>query len=109
LHDKTKFKQYLSTNSALQRIIERNFNTRRETTPKKKQETNLHTTDPKEENHTSIIPTVRIKITERTNLWSLISVNINVLSHPIKRRRLTGCIHKQDTGFFFTQEIHLSN
>jgi hypothetical protein len=31
-HDKTTFTQYLSTNPALQRIME-NFNTRRETTP----------------------------------------------------------------------------
>jgi hypothetical protein len=32
-HDKTKYKQYLSTNSALQRTINGNSNTRRETTP----------------------------------------------------------------------------
>ena len=32
-HDKTKFTQYLSTNSALQRVIRENSNTRMETTP----------------------------------------------------------------------------
>jgi hypothetical protein len=33
VHDKNKFTQYLSTNPALQRIIDGNSNTKRETTP----------------------------------------------------------------------------
>jgi hypothetical protein len=38
--DKTRFTQYHSTNQALQRIIKENTNTRREMTPRKKQENN---------------------------------------------------------------------
>jgi len=49
-HDKTKFIQYLSTNPALQRIInfKKNSNTRRETTPYRKQECNFLAMKPKE-------------------------------------------------------------
>ena len=39
--EKTKLNQNLSTNPALQKIVEENSNTRRKTTPKKKQEINL--------------------------------------------------------------------
>ena len=48
------------------------FKTRRETTAKKKQEINLLTTNPKEENHISIIPPLTTKITGSNNHWSLI-------------------------------------
>ena len=53
-HDKTKFTQYLSTNPALQRIIDGKCHTRRETTPEKKQEGNLPSINPKEDSHTNI-------------------------------------------------------
>jgi hypothetical protein len=43
-----------------------NFNTRRETTPKKKHEANF-TTNSKEENYTSIIPPLTTKITGSNN------------------------------------------
>jgi len=39
-HEKTKFKQYLSTNTVLQRIIERKFQHKDRTTHKKNQEIN---------------------------------------------------------------------
>jgi len=85
-HDETKFTQYLSTNPTLQRIIDENLNTRRETTPYKKQESNLLTTSPKEESHTNIIPPLTTKITGNNNPYS-ISLNINELNFPIKRQR----------------------
>jgi hypothetical protein len=50
-----------------------NFNTRRETTPYKKQESNL-STNPKEESHTNIIPPLTTKITGTNNHYSLISL-----------------------------------
>jgi hypothetical protein len=84
----TKFKQYLSTNPALQKIIEGKSKTR-ETTPNKKQGINLFTTNPKEDSHTNIIPPLTTKITGSNNHWSLISLNINGLNSPIKRHRLT--------------------
>jgi hypothetical protein len=38
-----------------------NANTRRETTPKKKQESNLLSINPKEDSHTNIIPPINNK------------------------------------------------
>jgi hypothetical protein len=52
-HDKTKFTQYLFMNPALQRIKMENTNTRRETTHYKKQESNLLSTNSKEDRHTN--------------------------------------------------------
>ena len=52
-HDKTKFKQYLSTNPALQRIIKEKKNTRTETMPQKKQQSNP-LTNQKEDSHRNI-------------------------------------------------------
>jgi len=77
-----------------------NSNTRRETTPQKKQESNLLATNPKEERDTNIIPPLTTKITGNNNHYSLISLNINGLSSPIKRQRLTDWIHKEDPAFF---------
>jgi hypothetical protein len=61
-----------------------NTNTRRETTPWKKQESNLLSTNPKEDSHTNI--KITSKITESNNHHSLISLNINGLNSPIKRQ-----------------------
>jgi hypothetical protein len=44
-----------------------NTNARRETTPQKKQESNL-STNPKEDNHINIIPLLTIKLTGSNNL-----------------------------------------
>jgi len=44
-------------------------------TPKKKQETNFLSKSPKEENHTSIIPPLKTKVTGSNNYWSLISMD----------------------------------
>ena len=48
-----------------------------ETTPKKKQEINLCTTNPKEEKHTNVILPLITKVTGTHNPWSLIYLNIN--------------------------------
>jgi hypothetical protein len=59
-------------------------NTRRETTPQKKQESNLPSTNPKEDSHTNIIPPLRTKIIGSNNLYSLIEIPkemFNILSH----------------------------
>ena len=58
-------------------------NARRETTLKENQESNHLATNPKEENHTNIIPPLTTKITGSNNHWSLISLNINGLNFPI--------------------------
>ena len=52
-HYKNKFTQYLFTNPALQRIVNVKHKGR-ETTCKKKQESNILSTNPKEDNHTKI-------------------------------------------------------
>ena len=85
-----------------------NANTRKETTPQKKQESNL-STNSKHNRHTNIIPPLTTKITGSNNHFSLISLNINGLNSPIKRHRLTDWIHKQDPAFCCIQETHLSD
>jgi hypothetical protein len=84
-----------------------NTNTRRETTPKKKQESNLLSTNPIEDNNTNI--KIISIITGSNNHYSLISFNINGLNSPIKRLRLTDWICKQDPAFCCIQETHLSD
>jgi len=54
LQAKIRFKMCLSTNLALQRILERKLNTWRVPTPKKKQNINHFTTNSKGENHMDI-------------------------------------------------------
>jgi hypothetical protein len=86
--DNTKCKQYLSAKSILQKIIDRNSNWRRLTTPKKTQEiSNLAPSKPKDTHthmhintHIIIIITITIKIRGIINYWSLTSLNINGLS-----------------------------
>jgi hypothetical protein len=84
----------------------KNSNTRRGTTPLKKQESNL-STNPKEDSHTNI--KIISKITGSNNHYSLISLSINGLNSPIKRHRLTDWICKQDPTFCCLQETHLSD
>jgi exonuclease III len=83
-------------------------NTRKETTPYKKQENNL-SPNLKEDSHINIILLLTTKITGNSNHFSLISLNINGLSSPIKIHRLTDWICKQDPAFCCIQETHLSN
>jgi hypothetical protein len=85
-----------------------NSNTRRKIKHKKKQETNP-TTNPKEENHTSVIPPLTTKITGSNYHWSLIPLKIDGLNSPIKRHRLTGCIHKQDPEFRCIRETYITD
>lgn len=51
--------------------------------------------------------TTDIKITGINNLWSLISIHINVLNSPIKSLRLTKWMGKQDPPPGYIQERHL--
>jgi hypothetical protein len=53
------------------------------TTPKETQSINYLTTNPKEENHTNVIPLQTTKISG-TNDWSSISLNINRFNSLIK-------------------------
>ena len=55
-----------------------NTNTRRETTPWKKQESNLLSTNPKEDSHTNM--KITSKLTGSKNHYSLISLNISALN-----------------------------
>jgi hypothetical protein len=68
-------------------------NTRRKTTPYKKQISNF-STNPKEDSHTNIIRSLPTKITGSNNHVSLISPNINGLNSPIKRHRQTEYINR---------------
>ena len=69
-----------------------NTNKGRETTHKKNQESNLLSTNPKEDNNTNI--KITSKIAGSNNHYSSISLNINGLNSSIKRLRLTDGIHK---------------
>jgi exonuclease III len=52
-------------------------------------------------------PNLTTKITGSKNYFSLISLNINGLNSPIKRRRLIDWLHKQNPTFCYLQETHL--
>jgi hypothetical protein len=81
-----------------------NTNTRKETTLQGKQESNLLSTNPKEDSHTNIISPLTTKITGSNNLYNLVSLNINGLNSPIKRHKLTDWIHKQNPAFCCIQK-----
>jgi hypothetical protein len=70
--------------------------------PRKKQESNLLSTNPKEDSHTNVIATLRTKIIGSNNHRSLISLNINGLNSSIKRHRLTDWTRKEDPAFCCT-------
>ena len=76
--------------------------------PQKKQESNP-LTNLKEDSNKNRIPTLTTKITRSNNHFSLISLNINGLSSPIKRHRLREWIHKRDQAFCYIQETHISD
>jgi hypothetical protein len=101
--DKIKFKQYLSTNSALQR--KKNSNTRKVPAPKKGQDIKHLTTKTKAESHKHIKPSTKTNISGTNSHLSLIFLNINGLNSPIKRYKLTnfmfikGKIHQEKSQF----------
>jgi exonuclease III len=70
------------------------------------QESNLFSTNPKEDSHTNI--KITSKLTGSNNHYSLLSLPINGLNFPIKRHRLADWICKQDPAFGCIQETHLS-
>ena len=80
-------------------------------------------TTPEKENHRVVPPpgrapgaaypqshthTNKNKITGISNLWSLISLNINGLHSPVQRHRLTEWMQKHDQSFCCMQETHLN-
>ena len=83
-------------------------NTRRETIPQKKQESNLFLKNPEEDSHTNIMLPLTTKTRRSNSHYSLISLNINGLNYPIKKHRLTDWLCEQDPTFFCIQETHLS-
>jgi hypothetical protein len=95
-HDKTKFTQYLSTNTALQRIIDGKYQHKEGNCTLEKQENKLLLTNSKEYSHTNIKITLKItsRVTRCNNHHSLIYLNISGLNSPIKRYRLTDWICK---------------
>jgi exonuclease III len=53
------------------------------------------------------MPALTAKIIGSNNYVSLISLNVNGFSSPIKRHRLTDWLHKQDPTFCCLHETHL--
>jgi hypothetical protein len=53
------------------------------------------------------IPTLKTKITGSNNYFSLVSLNVKGFNSPIKRHRLTDCLHKHGPTFCYIQETHL--
>ena len=89
--DKTRFKQYLSMNLALQKVLEGKVK------PKEISYTHKNTDNryshiskfQRREMHTTPPTKTKRKISGTSNHWSLISINISGLNSPIKRQRLT--------------------
>jgi hypothetical protein len=94
-HDKVKFTQYHSINPVLQSIIDRKLQHKKGNYTQEEQESNILSTNPREDSHTNIILPLTTKITGSNNHYSLISLNINGLYSLIKRHRLTDWICKQ--------------
>ena len=67
---------------------------------------NLLSSNPKEDDHSNI--KITSKIRGSNNHYFLISLNINGLNAPIKRHSLTEWIRKHDPIFCCIQETHLS-
>jgi hypothetical protein len=117
--NKTKFKQYLSTNPALQRILEGKLQHKEDTCTKKQKQNKTKqkkgqdikhlTTKSKAESHKHIKPPTKTNISGNNNHLFLISLNINRFNSPIKRHKLTDWIHKRDPAFCCIQETHLNN
>jgi hypothetical protein len=97
--DKTKFKQYVSTNPALQRILERKLQQKEDTCTKGQDILHL-TTKSKAESHKHIKPPTTTNISGTKSHLSLIFLSINELNSPIKRHKLTDWISKQDPAFY---------
>ena len=86
-----------------------NFNPVRLSIYKKIQEiNNFIPLKPVKEKHTHTTNT-NIKITGSNNHWTLVSLNINVVNSTVKRHRLKGWIHKQNTSFCSRKGTNRSN
>ena len=105
-HDKKQIHTLTFRESNPSKYKNRKKNTRTETTPYKKQESNP-STNQKEDIHKNRMQTLTTKIIGSNNYFSLISLNINGFSSPIKRHRLTDWLQKQDPIVYCLQETHL--
>jgi len=100
-HDKIKFKQYLSTNPALQRLINGKAKYKEASCTLEKARNKSFCNKTKEK-HISIIPPTNMKIIGSNSQYSLISLNSNGLNSSINR--LTYWIHNEDPAFCCLQE-----
>jgi hypothetical protein len=85
---KTKFKQYLSINPALQRILKGKIQ-HKEDACTKGQDIKHLTTKSKTESHKPIKSPTKTNMSGINSYLFLISLNINGLNSPIKRQKLT--------------------
>jgi hypothetical protein len=92
--DKTKFKHYLPTNSALQRLLEGKLQHKKDTYTKERKDIEHLTTKSKAESHKHIKPPIKTNISGTNSHLSLISLNINRFNSTIKRHNLTDWTRK---------------
>ena len=76
---------------------------------KKEQDIKHLTTKSKAESQKHMKLPTKTNVSGTNSHLSLISLNINGLSSPIKRHKLTDWTHKQDPTFFCIQETHFNN
>jgi hypothetical protein len=106
-YNKTKFKQYLSTNPGLRRIIEGKRQLKEENYTQKSKKS-IFSQQTQKERTTQTISSLTAKITGSNNHWSLISPNINGYNFPVRRHRLTDWKPKQHPAYCI-QKTHLSD
>jgi hypothetical protein len=105
-HDQNKFKQYLYTNPAHQRIINGKLQPKEGNYSLEKARKYSPFNKTKQNNNnkkTHIISSLTTKITESNILFSLMSFNINGLNSPIKRHRLSDWLHQKNPTFCYIQ------
>jgi hypothetical protein len=76
---------------------------------KKEQDIKHLTTKSKAESQKHMKLPTKTNVSGTNSHLSLISLNINGLSSPIKHHKLTDWTHKQDPTFFCIQETHFNN
>jgi hypothetical protein len=92
--DKTKFKQYLSTNPALQSIMEGKLQHKEDTCIKERTRYLVSHNKVKSREPQAHKTTTKTNMSGTNSHLSLISLSINRLNSPIKRHKLTDWIHK---------------
>ena len=108
-HDRTRFKQYPTTNPALHKVLEGKLQqkevnyTHQNTCNNWFQSSKLQR---RGKTYKVTSPTTKTEITGINNHWSLISLNISGLNSPMKRLRLTDKTWKQNPFFYSVWETH---